>query len=135
MSDGYEKIDEGDLVDHKVFGLGKVQAVDGPVCGPGETGTGSGYRIAVAWDDPERQDSSVMSWALKKISSPDTRPFSYWDKKWKPLRAEWLRYRREVEQLCTTFDPAPDEQMLAEAMKAETAAWEKMKAFLANPYV
>lgn len=135
MVDGYEKIEEGDIVDHKLFGLGKVQAVDGPVYGLGETGTGSGYRVTVAWNDPERRESSVMSWALKRISSPDTRPFIYWDKKWQPLRVEWLRSCREVEQLCATFDPAPDGEKLAEAMKAEAVAWERMSTFFVNPYV
>ncbi|SEJ56863.1 hypothetical protein SAMN04244579_04818 [Azotobacter beijerinckii] len=127
-------IEEGDRVDHKMFGGGTVLAVHGYALGAkrrAQVGwTAVGYRVDVAWDDPERKDSSVMSWALAKVSFPDARPFIYWDKRWQPLRETWLQARREVEQLYATFRPVPDEQKLVQAMKAEAEAWAQVQAFL-----
>jgi hypothetical protein len=126
-----ERIQEGDVVDHKVFGLGKVKSV-GP---SGYLSAGSsevkGYPVTVVWDDLSRRDNTVMNWALIKFSSPDVRPYVFWDKKWQPLRDEWLKSRRRVEQLCTSFEP--EWQKLDEAIDAEDQAWEKMRDFINTP--
>jgi len=45
--DGHEQIDEGDIVDHKIFGLGKVLLVEGA--------NSQKTRVTVAWDDPGRK--------------------------------------------------------------------------------
>lgn len=131
--DEQQKIEEGDVVDHKLFGLGKVQAVNDRGYSPSKSGAGNGYPVTVAWNDPNGRESSVMSWALKKVSSPEIRPFIFLDKQWQPLRDEWLKARREVELLCKTFDPAPDQLKLDEVIKAEAEAWERVKDFIATP--
>jgi len=98
-------IEEGHVVDHKVFGLGKVKSVgfDGHVgdC----SNTGNGYPVTVVWNDSARRECGVMHWALTTVSPLDVRPYIFWDKKWQPLREEWLNVRRFVEQLCTSFEP------------------------------
>lgn len=127
--DEHHKIAEGDIVDHKFFGLGKVKAVnDHGYCNA--KGSVKGYPVTVSWDDPDRSENTVMSWALKIISSPDARPFVFWDKQWQPLRENWLSVRREVEEICKTFDPAPDMKMLQSALDAEAAAWSRMQDFI-----
>ena len=123
--DGHAQIEEGDIVDHKLFGLGKVLSVEGK--------DSHQYRVTVAWGDPGRKDSTVMGWALKKVASPDVRPFVYWDKQWQVLRKAWLDARRKVELHCQTFDPEPDKQALAKAISAETGAWDAMVKFLESP--
>lgn len=126
-----ERIQEGDVVDHKVFGLGKVKSV-GP---SGYISAGSseanGYPVTVVWDDLSRRENTVMNWALSKVSSSDIRPYVFWDKKWQPLRDEWLKSRRRVEQLCTSFDP--EWPKLDESIDAEDQAWEKMRDFINTP--
>lgn len=90
--DEHQKIAEGDIVDHKLFGLGKVQAVDNRGYINGTEVTGNGYPVTVSWDDPDRREFTVMSYALKKVSSPDVRPFIFWEKQWQPLRRTGLRH-------------------------------------------
>lgn len=124
---------EGDRVDHKIFGLGTVVGAPVGYVSPdmsSPTGTrDAGWRVDVKWDAPEQRDNSVMSFALRKVSSPDTRPFTHWDHKWQPLLQEWLRARREVERLASTFRPTPDACKLAQAMEAEMVAYKAMQAF------
>ncbi|WP_339436812.1 hypothetical protein [Pseudomonas sp. EL_65y_Pfl1_R32] len=124
-------IEEGDVVDHKVFGLGRAKSVGfiGHV-GAGSN-TGNGYPVTVVWDDPARPESGVMDWALTKVSSSNVRPYIFWDKKWQPLREEWLNARRLVEQLCTSFEP--EWPKLDVAIDAEEAAWVKMRDFINTP--
>jgi len=131
--DEHQKIAEGDIVDHKLFGLGKVQAVDDRGYINGTGANGNGHPVTVAWDDPDRRECTVMNWALKKVSSPDVRPFIFWEKQWQPLREDWLKARREVELLCKTFEPAPEWRRLDEAIEAEAAAWVRMKEFIDAP--
>jgi hypothetical protein len=126
----HDKISEGDSVDHKLFGLGTVKVVDDRGYTDGVSNTGNGYPVTVVWEDTTRRETTVMHWALRKVSSPEVRPFIYWDKQWQPLREEWLKARREVERLCLTFDPAPEWQKLDAVMKTEEEAWMKMKVFI-----
>jgi hypothetical protein len=127
----HQRFAEGDIVDHKVFGLGKVTAVnDRGYTGAGAS-TGSGYPVSVIWDDPTRRETTVMHWALRKVSSPDVRPYIFWDKQWQPLREQWLKARRDVEQLCATFEP--DWRKLDGAFDAEEEVWVKVREFINTP--
>lgn len=124
---------EGDRVDHKIFGLGTViSAPVGMVSPDPRSPKGikdAGWRIDVKWDDPERPDSAVASFALRKVSSPDLRPYTYWDRHWQPLLQAWLRARREVELLASSFRPLPDQDKLNKALKAEAEAYAAVVAF------
>lgn len=129
--DEHQRFAEGDVVDHKLFGLGKVKAVDDRGYVNAGPSTGNGYPVTVVWDDPTRREATVMHWALSKVSSPDVRPFLFWDKQWQPLREEWLKARREVELRCATFEP--EWRKLDEAIDAEEEAWGKMRDFINTP--
>jgi len=127
----HQTLAEGDIVDHKLFGLGRITTVDTRGYIGGGSNTGLGYPVTVVWDDPARREATVMHWALKKVSSPDARPYIFWDKQWQPLREQWLRARRDVEQLCTTFEP--EWRKLDEAIDAEEEAWGKVREFINTP--
>lgn len=122
---------EGDVVDHKAFGLGKVKGVDDRGHNNAGSNTGPGYPVTVVWDDQTRRETTVMNWALSKVSSPDVRPYIFWDKQWQPIREEWLKARRQVEKLCATFEP--EWQKLDEAIDAEEEAWVKVRDFINTP--
>lgn len=124
-------IAEGDRVDHKVFGLGTVAEArsEGFTCNDSKPGIG--YPVTVKWDDRERRDTTVMHWALTKVSSPDVRPYKFWDKQYQPLREQWLSARRKVEQLSMSFEP--DWKELDKAIEAEEEAWVKMREFINTP--
>lgn len=124
-------IAEGDRVDHKVFGLGTVVEARSEGFTSNDTTGGSGYPVTVKWDDPERRDNTVMHWALTRVSSPDVRPYKFWDKQYQPLREEWLSARRKVEQLSVSFEP--DWKELDEAIDAEEKAWVEMRDFINKP--
>lgn len=124
-------IAEGDRVDHKLFGLGTVTEARSEGFTSSNTTAGSGYPVTVEWDDPERRDNTVMHWALTQVSSPDVRPYKFWDKQYQPLREHWLSTRRKVEQLSVTFEP--DWKELDEAIDAEEEAWVKMREFINAP--
>lgn len=126
-----ELIAEGDRVDHKIFGLGTVIEARSKGFNGNNTGPGNGYPVTVNWDDPDRRDTSVMHWALTKVSSPDVRPYKFWDKQYQPLREHWLDARRKVEQLAVSFEP--DWAELDNAIDAEEKAWVKMKDFIKTP--
>ncbi|KTS74666.1 hypothetical protein NS274_18960 [Pseudomonas oryzihabitans] len=126
-----ELIAEGDRVDHKIFGLGTVVEAEFKGFSSSNTSPGNGYPVTVKWDDPERRDSSVMHWALTKVSSPDVRPYKYWDKQYQPLRQNWLSARRRVEQLSVSFEVGWAE--LDPAIDAEEEAWVKMREFINTP--
>ncbi len=127
-------LDEGDRVDHKIFGFGTVVSAPVAVVGPDISGPGgvrdAGWRVRVQWDNPEKADGDYLHSALRKISSPDARPFSYWDKQWQPLLQAWLTARREVEHLSGSFRPLPDAPKLAQAIRSEQEAHDAMKRFL-----
>lgn len=116
------ELEEGDRVDHKLFGFGTVD-------GAPEGGSSSGWRIPVRWDDPNRNSTVVMHYALRKVSSPDSRPFTYWDRQWKPLVQAWIAVRREVEMAASVFRPVPDLDDLARLRDAERNAYEAMQRF------
>lgn len=126
-----ELIAEGDRVDHKIFGFGTVVEAGNKGFSSSNTRPGSGYPVTVKWDDPERRDSGVMHWALTKVSSPDVRPYKYWDKQYQPLRENWLSARRRVEQLSVSFEV--DWAELDPAIDAEEEAWVKMREFINTP--
>ena len=122
----------GDRVDHKLFGFGTVLDVSqgGVSYIPKESRKGIVCRVKVEWDDPERVDSnSVMSWALEKVSSPNQRPYAYWEKQWRPLNQDWLAARRQVEHICSEFSPPPNEMELKAAIAKEKEAYTAMSAF------
>lgn len=57
--------EEGDRVDHKIFGLGAVNGAATPMCGPSMNGPGgirdAGWRVPVRWDDPSRTATAVAA--------------------------------------------------------------------------
>lgn len=137
MSQGTCPIEEGDRIDHKRFGFGTVIGAPVAVVGPdlsGPTGVrDAGWWLHIRWDDPARADSEmgyrVDSPHMRKVSSPDSRPFTYWDRQWQPLLQGWLAARRETERLASGFRPLPDKAELARALSAEQRAYEAMQEF------
>lgn len=125
--------EEGDRVDHRIFGLGTVDGAPVAVVGPDmRSASGiseAGWSIPVRWDDAERTAGSVMHVALRKIESPDSRPFGYWDRQWQPLLKTWLTARREVEAALAGFRPAPESADMARVLDAERKAFEAMQRF------
>ena len=82
------------------------------------------------WDKPDGpEENAVMSWALRKMSSPLQRPFAFWKKKWAPLHEEWLEARKDVERTCSTFSPPPDSEKLQTALLREKLAFESLEMF------
>lgn len=128
--------DEGDRVDHKVFGFGTVSGAPVAVVGPGGRNSleivDKGWTVPVAWDDPSRTAGKVAHWALTKVSSPDARPFTYWDRQWQPLLKGWLAARRKTEEAQAGFRPAPDPERVRALQAAEAEAYAAMQAFLAD---
>lgn len=133
MSSSNCPFEEGDRVDHKLFGFGTVAGAPVAVVGPDARGTGgvreAGWRIPVKWDDPTRTAGAVMHQALRKVSSPDSRPFGHWDRKWQPLLQAWLTARREVEQVSSSFRPVPEPHALTRMQGVERKAFEAMQRF------
>lgn len=141
MSQGSCPIEEGDRVDHKLFGFGTV--VGAPIRSVSAHHYSYSraqrevqqeqWSIQVRWDDPERPDSGITfkndGSIIRKVSSPDSRPFTYWDRQWQPLLEEWLSARREVERVASTFRPLPSDTDLARAADAEREAYRKMQEF------
>lgn len=70
-----------------------------------------------------------MHQALRKVSSPDSRPFGYWDRQWQPLLQAWLAARRDVEQLSSSFRPIPERDALTRMQNVERKAFEAMQRF------
>jgi hypothetical protein len=134
MSNSACPFDEGDRVDHKIFGFGVVNGAPTPVVGPDMKAVDgvrdAGWRVPVRWDDPKRTAREVMHYALRKVSVPDARPFAYWDRQWQSLRQDWLAARREVERAFLSFRPAPTQSEVANAQEAERRAFEGMLRFL-----
>ena len=88
MSSSNCQFEEDDRVDHKLFGLGTVDAAPVAVVGPDVGRVGgvrdAGWRILVRWDDPSRTAGAVASHAAQGIV-PDSRPFAHWDRRWHNL--------------------------------------------------
>lgn len=126
--------EEGDRVDHKLFGMGTINGVPVAVVSPDlNSPTGvrdAGWIVPVQWDDPERTGKSVVSWALRKVSSPDSRPFTYWDRQWQPLLQEWLQARRALEAALMQFRPLPDKGKVELLQRQEEQAFVAMRAFV-----
>jgi hypothetical protein len=127
-------LEEGDRIDHQKFGFGTV---DGPpiatVAPDLKSRSGvrdAGWSVPVRWDDPDRQPTRVANWALRKVSSPDSRPFTYWDRQWKPLLEAWFAARKAVEAASATFRPPPDPEALKWLRAAEEAAYAAMARFV-----
>lgn len=76
-------MEEGDRVDHRIFGFGTVDRVSVAVVRPDMRSPGgirdAGWSIPVRWDDVKRTAGLVMHDALRKIETPDSRPLGYWD--------------------------------------------------------
>lgn len=125
------ELEIGDRVDHKVFGLGTVLDVSAPGISfiPPQNSKGPVCRVSVKWDAPDQRDNNVMSWSLKKMSSPHQRPFAYWEKKWAPLHKEWLEARKDVERACSSFSSPPDSEKLQKALLREEIAFEALESF------
>ncbi|MGM0832434.1 MAG: hypothetical protein ACQEUK_06315 [Pseudomonadota bacterium] len=125
------ELEIGDRVDHRAFGLGTVLDVSVPGISfiPPQNSKGPVCQVSVQWDSPDQQDNTLMSWALKKMSSPDQRPYLYWEKQWIPLREEWLKARKDVERSCSTFSPPPNDEKLSAALLREKLAFEALETF------
>lgn len=125
---------EGDLVDHRLFGFGTVNGSAVAVVRPSLRAPGgvedAGWRVPVRWHDPERADGDMSSEALRRVSSPASRPFTFWERQWRPLHDAWLSARRELETAVTTFRPPPDAETLSRLRAAEDRAWSVMEAFV-----
>ena len=134
MTKAQDLLAEGDRVDHAKFGLGTVSAVETFIQG-NSTAADHGQtvqKVTVACDDPQRGKIRVLGSFLRKIASPDTRPFVYWDRQWRPLHADWLAARRAVEQALAGLRPAPDRDKLEGLRAAEAATLEALERFLAD---
>lgn len=68
-----------------------------------------------------------MHQALRKVSSPDYRPFGHWDRQWQPLLQAWLAARRDVEQISSSFRPLPEPHALIQMQDVERKAFEAMQ--------
>jgi hypothetical protein len=102
--------------------MGTVTAIDG---------SGAQWKIEVSFDDSV-EPKRVMHNFVRKISSPDTRPFIFWDKQWRPLYAAWLASRRRHEEALNSFRPVPDQNLLRQLRDAEDQARTRLEAFLAD---
>nr|CDQ33425.1 hypothetical protein BN993_02867 [Virgibacillus halodenitrificans] len=130
-------LEEGDRVDHKLFGFGTIIGAPVAVVGPDmHSSSGvrdAGWRLLIRWDDSTREDSDMGyemgSPHMRKVSSPDSRPFTYWDRQWQPLLQAWLEARKKVERVSSTFRPLPDRAELERALVAERSAYEAMQRF------
>lgn len=133
MSSSVCPFEEGDRVDHKVFGLGTVSGAPRSMVGPDLGSPGgvrdAGWSIPVRWDDPARTASEVMHAGLRKVFSPDSRPFTYWDRQWQPLLQAWCAARREVERALSSFRPAPSPVDVERLRKAEQQAFNALQRF------
>ena len=112
-----EAIEEGDRVDHRIFGLGTVTETDGD-------------RLEIEFDDRPSDIKRVIASFVTKVASAETRPFKYWDRQWQLLRAAWLDARRAYEAEALTFRPLPDDNDLAALKTDEDLAWAAVEAFL-----
>lgn len=127
---------EGDRVEHKLFGLGTVTGA--PVAAVGAAPHAprrvrqAGWKLLVRWDDTSRAACSVMDFALRQIASPDSRPFSHYERQWQPLHEEWLGARRGVERLLSGFRPPCDPVALTDALEAEARALAALTRFVRN---
>jgi hypothetical protein len=125
---------EGDRVEHKLFGIGTV--MDAPVAAVGAALHAprrvkqAGWRMVVRWDDASRDACTVMDFALRKVASPESRPFSHYERHWNPLREEWLETRRRVEGLLSRFRPPCDPVALTDALEAEARALAALTRFV-----
>ncbi len=90
----------------------------------------AGWATSVRWDDSARSAKAIAHWALRKVSSPDSRPSGYWNRQWQPLLHEWLDARRAVERALTSFRPVPAPSEVAKLQDAEKAARRAMSQFL-----
>jgi hypothetical protein len=126
--------EEGDRVDHKLFGMGVVNGAATAVVSPDmrspEGFRDAGWTVPVNWHDPDRSSTKVASWALRKVSSPDSRPFSYWNRRWQPLFQKWVQARRTLETHLAEFRPPPDADKVATLQRLERDALAAMQAFI-----
>lgn len=133
MSSSSCPLEEGDRVDHKIFGFGTVVGAPVAMVGPDLRRTNgvrdAGWSVPVKWDDPTRTAGAVMHQALRKVSSPDSRPFGHWDRQWQPLLQAWLAARHDVEQLSSSFRPVPEPDALTRMQDVERKAFEAMQRF------
>jgi len=134
MTESVCPFEEGDRVDHKLFGLGTVVGTPMALSGADHTTSSGvcdgGWRIPVHWDNSQVTATEVVHKVLFKVASPDTRPFTYWDRQWQPLLQAWLAARRKVEHLRSSFRPGPQPADLARAQEAEQSAFELMTEFM-----
>lgn len=131
--DSSAPFEEGDRVDHKLFGFGTVNGALVAVVGPDMNRPGglrdAGWSVPVRWDDPSRTATKVLSHVLRKVSSPDSRPFAVWDRQWQPLLQAWITARRDTEEALSNFSPVPDLTTVAALKLKEAQAFEAMQQF------
>ncbi|MBV2147694.1 hypothetical protein KRZ98_05260 [Sphingobium sp. AS12] len=130
MDQGACPFEEGDRVDHSAFGFGTVVGASGPYVG-GDPRTGgiipAGWRVKVKWDDNAKGETEISSGHLIKVSSPDQRPFAYWNRRWETLLSDWKKARRETEELASQFRPIPDIAQINEALSKEKWLWTEIE--------
>lgn len=126
--------EEGDRVDHRIFGFGTVNGAPKAMVSPDMSSRSgvrdAGWCIPIRWDDPSRTAGAVMHHALRKVASAESRPFTYWDRQWQLLFHDWVAARRDVEQALSNFRPAPALADMAKLQNAEERALEAMLRFL-----
>lgn len=131
--------EEGDRVDHRKFGLGTVSGAPVATVGPDVSARSgvrdAGWRLSVTWDDPDRSTTQIMSSHLTKVASPDTRPYSYWNRQWQPLLTAWRDARKAFEIAAAEFRPIPDEAAMSALHDREQAAWAAMQTFIEDERV
>jgi hypothetical protein len=126
-------LEEGDRVDHPLFGLGTVTGAPVKVVGFSDRGyhvVPKGWRVPVTWGDCGRSPSDIDSDHLTKVASPEARPFTYWNRQWQLLLQAWKAARKAVEDHASAFRPMPDPARLQTLKREEDAAWEAMQHFL-----
>ena len=133
MKDEQRPFDEGDRVEHRLFGFGTVTGQAGALVAANPSGgvRDSGWSVSVRWDDESRGPSKVIHHVLRKVSSPDSRPTSFYDRQWQPLYQNWFAARMEVQRICAEFRPPPEPAALARAQAVERTSFEAMQAFWA----
>lgn len=121
---------EGDRVDHAKFGLGTVSRVDGsPLQKPSEPAPA--WKVEVIFDGGVGT-KRVLNTFLVKVSSPEIRPFIFWDRQWQALRQVWLNARRSHEEALSKFRPPPKPEDIERLRTTENDALLTLHDFIAS---
>lgn len=114
----------GDIIDHRMFGLGKI--IDEPR-GPYNDGS---WRLEIRWDDEAREDSSVMGSHLRKVSSPKAKGGKYWNNEHKKLLLALIEARGNVERLLIGSFRPPEGSRVQSIRKAHEVEREALNVLI-----